>query len=321
MAQENQPDAIKIVRGRGRWAGWVRFDDHGITFRTRPGPSRTSLIGWDEVLWFRDGTYGNGWALAIELHDGRVVTAEATSSGKPTARPETLTAVRHAAERYAVPAVLTGTPASSGPPIGPGLYTDPGGKLGLRQWSGTEWSPFLQVDPASSGPGGGKGPAQVWSPLPQAVQQVQWIDAASRARRERIILTRLLVAVAGAVTVTVAVWAYYLSKPHPNFWAAWTATAVAGFCLLFALGSGLQYKNRRKIDQAGKAAAKLAGAVDSTEGPVDDQGECPVTGTPVDDRASVAVAPAAAAEPRARCLECGAERANATDVCARCGAP
>ena len=249
MAQENQPDAIKIVRGRGRWAGWVRFDDHGITFRTRPGPSRTSLIGWDEVLWFRDGTTADGWwALAIELRDGRVVTADATSSGERAARPETLTAIRHAAERYAVPAVLTGTPASSGLPSGPGLYTDPGGKLGLRQWSGTEWSPFLQVDPASSGPGGGKGPARVWSPLPKAVQQVQWIDAASRARRERTSFTGSLVAAIGAVTVTVALWAYYLSKPHPNFGAAETATVVAGFCLLFALGSGLQYKNRRKID-------------------------------------------------------------------------
>ena len=156
MSQENQPDAITIVRGRGRGAEWVRFDDHGITFRTLPGASPISPIGWDEVLWFRDGRSA-GWALAIELHDGGAVTAEATSNRKAIARPETLTAIRNAAERYAVPAVLTGTPASSGPPGEPGLYTDPGGKLGLRQWSGTEWSPFLQVDRPAADQEGGRG--------------------------------------------------------------------------------------------------------------------------------------------------------------------
>jgi hypothetical protein len=36
-----------------------------------------------------------------------------------------------------------------GEPDAAGLYADPGGKPGLRQWTGTEWSPFLQVDPAS----------------------------------------------------------------------------------------------------------------------------------------------------------------------------
>ena len=120
--------------------------------------------------------------------------------------------------------------------------------------------------------------------------------------------------------VMVALWVYYLSKLHPNFGAARAVTVVAGFCLLCALLSGAEYKNLKKIDRAGKAAAKLAGAVDSTEGPVDDQDECQVTGTPVDDQPSVVVAPAAAGG-TARCLECGAERANATDVCARCGAP
>jgi hypothetical protein len=39
--------------------------------------------------------------LQIVLHDGREITAEATSDQR-TARPETLAAIRQAAERHAV---------------------------------------------------------------------------------------------------------------------------------------------------------------------------------------------------------------------------
>jgi len=250
-----------------------------------------------------------------------VVTAEGSSSGKAAARPEALTAIRQAAERHAIPAVLTGTRARSGTPIDPGFYPDSGGKLGLREWSGTEWSPFLQVDPASSGPSGEKGPARVWSPLPKTVQQEQWDDAASRARRERIFLACSLVATAGAVAVTLALYAYYRSQPHPNFGAAKTALTVAGFGLVFCLLSGRKYRELKKIDQGSKAAARLAGAVDSTAEPLDDQGESLVKRTPVDDQPPIAVDPAAAQAPHARCLKCGAERAEATQVCARCGEP
>ncbi len=316
MAQENQPDAITIVRGR--WSGWVRFGDHGITFRNF---TRTGRIGWDEVRWFRDGQWDAAWALAIELRDGRVVTAGATSSGKPAARPETLRAIRQAAERHAIPAVLTGRAANSGPLDAPGLYTDPGGKLGLREWSGTEWSSFLHIDPASSGPEGEKGPARVWSPIPETVQQKQWDDAASRARRARILFACSLVVTAGAAIVTVVLYTYYLSKPHPNLAAAEDALFLTSFSSFCTWVMGKEYNRRKKTDQAGKAAAGLAGAVDSTISPHDDQGECLVTRTPVDDQPPTAVTPAPAEAPRTRCLECGAERAEATQVCARCGAP
>jgi hypothetical protein len=47
-----------------------------------------------------------------------------------------------------------------------GLYHDPAGGPGLREWTGAEWSPFLHVDPRPSGHlGQGTGPARIWSPL------------------------------------------------------------------------------------------------------------------------------------------------------------
>ena len=265
MAQEDKRDAITIVRGP--WSGWVRFDDNGITFRN-PGDWRTDTIGWDEVRWFRDGRSpdDNGWALAIELRNGRFVIVGATSSGKPAARPGTLRAIGRAAERYAIPTVLTGTPASSGPPAEPGLYCDPGGKLGLRQWSGAEWSPFLQVDRASSGPEGEKGPARVWSPLPETVQQKEWADAASRTRREKTFVTCALVATAGAVAIALALYVYDLSKPHPNFGAAETALTMAGFGLLFTLLSGSRY-SRGRYALPGPAAPAGTAADDDDAGP------------------------------------------------------
>jgi hypothetical protein len=71
------------------------------------------------VACFADGSVKRGeagrvWALDVVLHDGRVVTASGTSSGKRDARPETLTAIRQAAERRAIPAKLTGTAAKRG---------------------------------------------------------------------------------------------------------------------------------------------------------------------------------------------------------------
>jgi hypothetical protein len=56
-----------------------------------------------------DGSVGGGnWALTVVLRDGRGITSQATR-GRP-GNPEIITAIRQAADRYEVPAALTGVP-------------------------------------------------------------------------------------------------------------------------------------------------------------------------------------------------------------------
>jgi DivIVA domain-containing protein len=101
--------ALLIYRG---WHTGVRFDIHGLTiwyfFWTR-------RIGWQEVSRFADGlTAGLGegaglvWTLVVVLRNGRVVKVKATARDCSSAEPKVLTAVLRAAERYGVPAALTG---------------------------------------------------------------------------------------------------------------------------------------------------------------------------------------------------------------------
>ena len=147
--------------GRGR--ALLRMDPDGITVN-RIG----RRISWDEVSCLADAGYvkpARKWALEIVLRSGDAVTVGATRSDGPFARPEALEWIRHAARRYGIPALLTGMVITTGKrgdggtyPGGPGLYRDPGGEPGLREWTGAEWSPFLQ------GWEGGALPA--WSPLP-----------------------------------------------------------------------------------------------------------------------------------------------------------
>ena len=183
------------------------------------------------------------------LHDGRKITAEGTSDQR-TARPETLAAIRQAAERHAVPAVLTGTTDAvhRGEPDAAGLYPDPGGKPALRQWTGAGWSPFLQADPASSGPEGEPGPATVWSPLPEAEQRRQWDAAASRARDARKSLAISLVLTAGIVAAILAVVVYELGKPKADFGVAWAlALGCLPFCAVGIWAGSRDLKIRRKV--------------------------------------------------------------------------
>lgn len=102
-------DAITISRRRRE----LRCDDQGVTVRNL---FRTYRIGWAEVRRFTDGFVGGGtpetgvwgqWALAVVLHNGRTVTAEATASR--VAPSKTLVAIGQAAERYDIPADLIGT--------------------------------------------------------------------------------------------------------------------------------------------------------------------------------------------------------------------
>ena len=162
---EALPETTWIVPGRRGTE--LRFDDNEIALRTR---RQTRWIAWDDVRWFRDGKYfhlsrrlrNEGWALAIALKDGSVVVPDASRKPRQASR-QTLTAVSQAARHHAIPAVLTGRPVSDKPSPAdkPGLYPDPGGQPGLREWTGTEWLPSLLVDPATSGPPGEYGQASI----------------------------------------------------------------------------------------------------------------------------------------------------------------
>lgn len=260
------PGAVTIARGRRKW---LRLDDDGIMIRNG---DRTRRIGWDEVRWFRDSGPAGYWDLAIVLHDGRTIGVGGNSTWR-AAPPETLAAIRQAAERHAVPAVLSGGPVREGKPDDAGLYPDPGGKPGLRQWTGTGWSPFLEVDPARSGPEGGKGPARVWSPLPEPEQQRQWDAAASRATQARVWFRALLGATAVAGAVILAVFLYDLGQPQAS--VRWAGGALFWLSMPAAATFGVwaDLRKCRKVDRAGKAAAELASTTDSTASALDDQGE------------------------------------------------
>ena len=274
--------AVSIWGCSRGWRIGLRLGDDGLTVRNY---RHTYRIGWPEVRRFADGSvYGGGdgrfWALSIVLRDGRVVTASGTARGNRDARPETLTAIRQAAERHAVPAELTGTAAKQRlpeSPANPGLYPDPGGQPGLRRWDGRQWSPFLlQADPASPKPGGDKVPAEVWSPL--AGSEPQLHNAAGRIRRAGIVFAGWLGVTAAAMAVTVILYAQDLSKPQADF--SWAAVALCAtvFALTMAFVVWERRKNLKKIDQEGKAATAVAGIEDNAASRSDDRDQGPVTG-------------------------------------------
>jgi hypothetical protein len=258
------------------WRIGLRVGEGGVTVRNY---RHTYRISWPEVLCFADGSVNRGeagrvWALDIVLRDGRVITASGTSAGKRDARPETLAAIRQAAERYAIPAELTGTPAkrgSRGSPANPGLYPDPGGQLGLRRWDGKQWSPFLiRADPASARPDKVEALAEVWSPL--AGSDAQWHDAGGQVRRAGIMFAVWLAVTAAFGVVTVALYAQDLSKPQADFTLAVFALSATGLALAMAFNSWTRRKNLKKIDRAGQAAAVPADTGDSTASRSDDRG-------------------------------------------------
>jgi hypothetical protein len=118
-------------------------------------PARCPACGpWDQVRLFTDGSWGLDWALRIVLHDGGVIRSSATADmiARHLGRPEMVAAIRQAAERHDILAILTGARAKKGQPPVAGLYADPGGKPWLREWTGTEWSPFLQLHPDDTDP-------------------------------------------------------------------------------------------------------------------------------------------------------------------------
>ena len=270
MEQGSEPGVLTIT---GKWPTRLRLDDQGITVRNALHISRR--IGWDQVRWLRDGFWWSGgqgvpasWVLCIVLHNGREIEANATERDGPL--PDTLAAIRQAAARHAVPAVLTGRPAHRGQP-GPsaGLYVDPGGKLGLREWFGTEWSPYLQVDSATIGHDAGSGPATVRSPVSGREQQRQWDRVASRAKWAQILPAALLGATAIVAAVTLAVFVYALGHPEADGAVA-AGLVCVGFGAFVTFIVWLLGKPDRKAAQAAKQAAELARSKDGTPSPLND---------------------------------------------------
>ena len=237
------------------WRMGVRLDDDGVTIRNFLGAYRFS---WAEVRRFADGLIhetGEGgssyfWALQVETHDGRVVTAKGTAR-KKGARPETLAAISRAATRHSVPAALTGIAMNGGSPAYPGLYSDPGGQPGLRHWDGEAWSPLLRAGPAIGEPAKANPLTEVYSPLPGSPQQ--WHDAAARARRATALSAVWLVVAAGAAAGTVALIAHNISRSSDDM-----LDMIAVLVVLTCLGTAWEFwKSRRKfrkINQAAKAA-------------------------------------------------------------------
>jgi hypothetical protein len=160
-------------------------------------------------------------------------------------------------------------------PITPGLYGDPGG-AGIRQWSGTEWSPFLQRYRADhrSATGfllnyhrpitGSVDPAPTWSPLAPDVQQAQW-GLAIKAPAEAltgIVLYMFFALMFGLFT------AFFTFGP-PDIPPA--ATAVGALMtvgvLVGVVGLIRTWPARRRIAKAAKQALALASAQDKPTQP------------------------------------------------------
>jgi hypothetical protein len=98
------------------WRMGLVMDQHGATIRNY---FRTFRFGWPEVNCLADGSAYAGadgwkWALSLMLHNGRAVTATGTMTSGPRRMPEVLAVIGQAAERYAVPAELTGNAVPRG---------------------------------------------------------------------------------------------------------------------------------------------------------------------------------------------------------------
>jgi len=301
MEQESEPEpGVTVITDPARPGRvWVRLDEQGISYRNS---RRTEQIFWVRV---RCLTAGAPWQdfleLRIVLRDGRVIRPKATRRSPSAA----LAAIREAAARHKVPVVPASTGVRQGPPDQAGLYIDPGGKPALREWTGTQWSPFLQVDPGGTAADEDRGPATVWSPLRESDQQREWEAAHARVREWAV----------GTVVFTgisaVAIAATVLKSGN-----AWAGIAVA-LAVLCTMGCWVTFFERKQVSKAARRAAQLARAQRNPLAPAGKRIGNPltaVTGQPP-------AAGSAAATVRVSCAECGADSTQATGVCARCGAP
>jgi hypothetical protein len=120
MTVADPPGRVTIC-SRGRSS--LSADDTGVIVHNFPG--RRRFFSWPEVSSFSDGRFNAGegpahWVLDIVLCSGQTRSADCTHA--ESAAPETLAAIRQVAERYGIPADLTGIMmASDGRPGGEGL--------------------------------------------------------------------------------------------------------------------------------------------------------------------------------------------------------
>jgi hypothetical protein len=194
--------------------------------------------------------------------------AQAAGSGQSCARcgaplPQSKAALPPRSVTGARPVRVRRMP-QSGAPIAPGFYRDPGG-AGIREWTGTEWSPFLQGYPAGHGPGVGADPAPTWSPLPPDVQQAQW-DRALALHADALAVIVIFLACALMMAFCTVLVAF--ADPDPQ------APAVIGMCALLTVGClvpvGVAIRNRparRRIAEAAREALALASAQDTPTPP------------------------------------------------------
>jgi hypothetical protein len=130
--------AAAVIWGCSRsWRMELRIDNRGVTVRNY---FRTCRIGWPEVSSFADGAVNAGgagrqWALKVIRRNGSAVTACGTGleTFKGPPRGETLTAIRQCAERYGIPADVTGNAVGRGGPITPVIII---AILAYAWWSG-----------------------------------------------------------------------------------------------------------------------------------------------------------------------------------------
>jgi len=109
MAVNDTSGSVTIC-SRGRSS--VFADDLGVTVR---GLGRARRFAWSDISHFADGIksaeHGYLWVLDIVLRTGRTRRVQCTRA--PSAAPQTLAAVRLVADRYGIPADLTGARPST----------------------------------------------------------------------------------------------------------------------------------------------------------------------------------------------------------------
>jgi hypothetical protein len=279
-------DSAVTVTGRHR--AELRMDDDGIKVMNTWGSDLVDrVIGWDEVYWLRDGprfSRYTRWIMEIVLKNGSTIKVEASATGTTSAAPQALQAIRRIASQHAIPAVLTGRPVTrfdpgTGMPEA-GLYPDPGGAPGLREWDGTEWSPVLHTDPADIASGGNGELAPTLSPLPKQVRQQHWESAVGALEGQQFmaralaVLTWLVAALLLAGLVVACYWltptgaARVLGAAKAAVWAAdlFLALCAAGLWRALRRARASVRRHQRIADMAEEAAA-VASAHDAQSPP------------------------------------------------------
>jgi len=108
---------IAVIVGCFRgWRMGLSMDQRGATVRNY---FRSYQIGWPEVSRLADGSAYAGadgwkWALNVMLRDGRTVTANGTMASRPQRAAEVVAIIKQGADRYAIPAELTGNATRPG---------------------------------------------------------------------------------------------------------------------------------------------------------------------------------------------------------------